>query len=154
MRSIPFFRAIFLLLPLIGTSRALVLLPNSSSSSVDGTTTAEDDLLSTQDVSGDTECAAASAATSFFLSFVSYGNYTALPGDGDDSGGLVPPQVVSMSFAVANEANGVYTICAFPLGYLSGGNPGTWIDDPSWQACADRRVRSLFLSFSFNFFTP
>lgn len=107
-------------------------------------TVEEDDILSTQAVSGNTDCAAASVNTSFFLSFVSYGNYTALPGEGDDSGGLVPQQLVSMSFAIANEANGVYTICAFPLGHLStpttgSGGDATWVDDPSWQACADRK---------------
>ncbi|KAI1777636.1 hypothetical protein F4818DRAFT_320321 [Hypoxylon cercidicola] len=146
MRNV-FFHAVLFLLPLIGTPLALQLLPSSSSegnvsSSSEGNVSSisdEDDLLSTQDVSGNTECASASMATSFFLSFVSYGNYTALPGDGDDSGGLVPPQVVSMSFAVTNEANAVYTVCAFPLGHLSAGSPGTWVDDTSWQACADRR---------------
>ncbi|KAI2612881.1 uncharacterized protein GGS25DRAFT_529417 [Hypoxylon fragiforme] len=84
-------------------------------------------------------CAPSSLSTSFALSFISYGNYTALPGQGDDTG-LVPAQLVSMSFAVANEANGVYTVCAFPLGHLSsGGGGGRWIEDASWQPCADRK---------------
>ncbi|KAI6091081.1 hypothetical protein F4821DRAFT_281637 [Hypoxylon rubiginosum] len=130
---------ILLLSPLIGTPRALLVPlspPPPPSIDISNTAAAANDDLTTQDVSGNTECAAASTTTSFYLSFVSYGNYTALPGTGDD--GVAPPQVVSMSFAVANAANGVYTVCAFPLGYLAGG-PGTWVDDPSWQACADRR---------------
>lgn len=140
---------ILLLSPLIGTPRALLVPlspPPPPSIDISNTAAAANDDLTTQDVSGNTECAAASTTTSFYLSFVSYGNYTALPGTGDD--GVAPPQVVSMSFAVANAANGVYTVCAFPLGYLAGG-PGTWVDDPSWQACADRRVR---LTFFFSFF--
>ncbi|KAI1768858.1 hypothetical protein GGR53DRAFT_313769 [Hypoxylon sp. FL1150] len=145
-----FFHALLLLLslsPLIGTPRAQQpLLPPGipAPSIIDDVrlrTTAADEnllLLSIQNVSGNTECAAASTATYFYLSFVSYGNYTALPGEGDATGGLVPPQVISMSFAVANAATGIYTVCAFPLGYLAGG-PGTWVDDASWQACADRK---------------
>ncbi|KAI0847967.1 hypothetical protein F5Y00DRAFT_270874 [Daldinia vernicosa] len=86
------------------------------------------------------DCAAASTNTTFLLSFISYGNYTAVPGQGDDDGGLVPRQLMSMSFAIANLANGASTTCAFPLGRLSSaGDPATWVDDASWQACADRR---------------
>ncbi|KAI0131665.1 hypothetical protein F4776DRAFT_153661 [Hypoxylon sp. NC0597] len=130
---------IIFLLFLIGTSQSLLLLPLSSN---DNVTTEDNGILSTQDVSGNTECAAASTNASFLLSFISYGNYTALPGQGEDD--VVPTQLVSMSFAIANTANGVYTICAFPLGRVSNrsngsGDPATWIDDTSWKACADRR---------------
>ncbi|KAI1417566.1 hypothetical protein F5Y13DRAFT_184905 [Hypoxylon sp. FL1857] len=135
-------RNIIFILSFIGASHALLL---SSLGNNDPDNAAEDDnILSTQDVSGNTECATASTNTSFLLSFISYGNYTALPGQGEDDGGLVPSQLVSMSFAIANAANGVYTICAFPLGHVSNrsagsGGPTTWIDDTSWRACADRK---------------
>ncbi|KAI1102636.1 hypothetical protein F4804DRAFT_312546 [Jackrogersella minutella] len=139
-----FFRTVLLLLSLTRISRALLLSSHNRDTSGSHSNT-EGETLSTQSVSGNTECAAASSETSFLLSFISYGNYTALPGNGDDDGGLVPRQLVSMSFAVANAANGVYTICAFPLGHLSAkpsngsDAPATWVEDPSWQACADRR---------------
>ncbi|KAI1375030.1 hypothetical protein F4677DRAFT_446938 [Hypoxylon crocopeplum] len=142
MRHVSIRTAILLLFPLAGLSRAQSL-PSYITRHNDTTDEYYDDLLSTQTVSGNTECAAASTATSFQLSFISYGNYTRIPGGGEDDGGLVPGQLVSMSFAVANEANGVYTVCAFPLGHLStpsgSGAPAIWVDDASWQACADRR---------------
>ncbi|KAI1143825.1 hypothetical protein F5Y05DRAFT_362751 [Hypoxylon sp. FL0543] len=135
-------RGLIFLLSLTRASQAILLLPLGNN---DASNAAEDNgTLSTQDVSGNIECAAASTNTSFFLSFISYGNYTALPGQGEDDGGLVPTQLVSMSFAVSNAANGVYTICAFPLGHLANSSTGSrdppaWIDDTSWRACADRR---------------
>ncbi|KAI0840438.1 hypothetical protein F5Y06DRAFT_308745 [Hypoxylon sp. FL0890] len=141
MRSTLSYIAI-IFLSLIRASQALLLVsPGNSDAS---NASEDDDPLSTQDVSGNTECAAASTNTSFFLSFITYGNYTALPGQGEDDGGVVPSQVVSMSFTLSNAANGVDTICAFPLGHLSnrsaGSNdPPTWIDDTSWRACADRK---------------
>ncbi|KAI1393700.1 uncharacterized protein F4822DRAFT_424163 [Hypoxylon trugodes] len=123
----------------IGISQALLLLARNS---IIGATADEDDALTTQAVSGNSDCAAASAETSFSLSFISYGNYTSIPGEGEDD--LSPPQLVSMSFAVSNAANGVYTICAFPLGHLTvpsdgSGAPATWVDNSAWQACADRK---------------
>ncbi|KAI2472004.1 hypothetical protein F4781DRAFT_384959 [Annulohypoxylon bovei var. microspora] len=137
------FCKIFLLLSLTSPARALLPLSRSHGG-VNGIIYDTDGVLATQTASGNTDCAASSLATEFVLSFVSYGNYTALPGQGDDDGGLVPRQLVSMSFAVANAANGVYTICAFPLGHLSkpsndSGAPAQWVDDSSWQACADRK---------------
>ncbi|KAI0887284.1 uncharacterized protein GGS22DRAFT_156626 [Annulohypoxylon maeteangense] len=127
---------ILLLLTLPSPIQALLLLSRSNTDLADAS--------STQSAPGNVECATASLASTFNLSFVSYGNYTALPGQGDDDGGLVPQQLISMSFAVANAANGIYTICAFPLGHLSkSGNdsdaPARWVEDASWQACADRK---------------
>ncbi|KAI0380904.1 hypothetical protein F5Y04DRAFT_281249 [Hypomontagnella monticulosa] len=132
MRTVLFHTAL-LIFSLIEAAPAWLLSPLSNDTA--------DVILAPQAVSGNTECAAASASTSLFLSFVSYGNYTAIPGQGGDE--LVPQQLMSMSFAVTNEANGIYTICAFPLGHSApstgAGSPATWIDDASWQACADRR---------------
>ncbi|OTB08615.1 hypothetical protein M426DRAFT_18709 [Hypoxylon sp. CI-4A] len=135
------------LILLVGASRALLILARSgdisgSNETINDGAVGLDDILATQTVSGNTECAAASSSTSFLLSFISYGNYTILPGEGEDD--LAPKQLVSMSFAISNAANGIYTICAFPLGHLSvpsanSGDPATWIDDASWQACADRK---------------
>ncbi|KAI1096327.1 hypothetical protein F5B19DRAFT_435874 [Rostrohypoxylon terebratum] len=121
---------------------ARALLPLSQSFNISSSIDETEDALTTESTSGNTDCAASSLNTEFLLSFVSYGNYTALPEQGDD--GLVPRQIVSMSFVVANAANDVYTICAFPLGRLTKpGNdsdtPAQWIDDASWQACADRK---------------
>lgn len=139
------FRITLPLFSLIGESQALLHLSHNRNTT---TTTTPDAMLSPQSVAGTSDCAAASTNATFRLSFVSYGNYTALPGQGEDDGGLAPRQLMSMSFAVANGANGVYTICAFPLGHLSGAGagagtgepePATWVDDASWQACADRR---------------
>ncbi|KAI0010154.1 hypothetical protein F4779DRAFT_324880 [Xylariaceae sp. FL0662B] len=90
--------------------------------------------LSPLAVSGNTDCAAASSATTFALSLISYGNYTALPGAID-----ALPQMLSMSFVVGNAANGVSTQCAFALGGSVDGG-GVWVDPgPSWQPCADRK---------------
>ncbi|KAI1661548.1 hypothetical protein F4813DRAFT_344857 [Daldinia decipiens] len=138
------FRITLPLFSLIGESQAL--LPPSHNCAINRTIPIPLPMPpsaapSPQSVAGNSDCAAASASTAFSLSFISYGNYTALPGQGEDDGGLVPRQLMSMSFAVVNAANGVYTVCAFPLGHLSGGGgqPASWVDDASWQACADRR---------------
>jgi len=59
----------------------------------------------------DTNCGAASETTKFQLTFLSYGNWTALPSQVDN-----PIQhLESVSFAVTNVANGVSTVCAFSL---------------------------------------
>ncbi|KAI8963913.1 hypothetical protein F5Y11DRAFT_364662 [Daldinia sp. FL1419] len=145
MKNAPF-HIIPPLFSIIGASRALLLPAHNRSINSNDTppsAPSASDALWPQTVAGSTDCAAGSTNTSFQLTLVSYGNYTALPGQGEDDGGLVPRQVMSMSFAVANEANSVHTICAFPLGHLSGAgssaDPATWVDDASWQACADRR---------------
>ncbi|KAI0439242.1 hypothetical protein F4803DRAFT_568670 [Xylaria telfairii] len=53
-----------------------------------------------------------SSNTTFQLTFISYGNWTALPSEDEN-----PIQhLESVSFAVSNSANGVSTICAFALG--------------------------------------
>ncbi|KAI1457670.1 hypothetical protein F4805DRAFT_457587 [Annulohypoxylon moriforme] len=139
------FCKILLFCSLTSPIQALLLLSrnhdisNSNDNYIESDDT-EEDSPSTQSTSGNTDCATTSTSTSFLLSFISYGNYTALPGPGEDDG-LVPRQLISMSFAVANAANGVYTICAFPLGHLSAPSNGSaeWVDDDSWQACADRK---------------
>ncbi|KAI0105437.1 hypothetical protein GGR51DRAFT_188427 [Nemania sp. FL0031] len=75
--------------------------------------------------SGNTECSAASSNTTFQLTFISYGNWTALPGQ-DES----PIQhLESVSFAVSNAANGVSTVCALSLGVTLSGNPGEVMAD-------------------------
>ncbi|KAI1078413.1 hypothetical protein F5B20DRAFT_228176 [Whalleya microplaca] len=120
------------LLPL--TSSSHLLSPDSAPAAAAVPTNLNLDLAPLA-VSGNTDCAAASAsgAASFALSFISYGNYTALPGSVDTL-----PQLISISFAVTNDANGVSTACAFPLGGLAG--DGTWADSgPAWQPCADRK---------------
>ncbi|KAL7626997.1 hypothetical protein AAE478_003773 [Parahypoxylon ruwenzoriense] len=139
---------------LIGSSQALLpLARNSNSNSNSGHTNNTNDTNDTnilsppllpQSSSGGADRASASTSASFALSFVSYGNYTALPGQGgSDDGSLAPAQLMSMSFAAVNQANGAVTICAFPLGHLSppptAGEPATWVDEPGWQACADRK---------------
>ncbi|KAI1281345.1 hypothetical protein F5Y07DRAFT_412395 [Xylaria sp. FL0933] len=109
---------------------------------------------------GNTNCSEVSSNTTFQLTFISYGNWTALPSQDDN-----PIQhLESISFAVSNAANSVSTVCAFPLSAtLAGG-----VDDltsaaysfpfkgalsvaegrnkarsdsaePAWQACADRK---------------
>ncbi|KAI2630741.1 hypothetical protein GGR54DRAFT_584010 [Hypoxylon sp. NC1633] len=124
--------------------RALVLAPLATLTSISlaeqllwpPNTNNADALLSPQTISGNVDCAAASTTTTFQLRWVSYGNYTAqAPGPGDDT--LTPAQLMSMTFAATNEANGVDTECAFPLGRLAAN--ATWVDDASWQACADRK---------------
>ncbi|KAI1212860.1 uncharacterized protein F4807DRAFT_411768 [Annulohypoxylon truncatum] len=136
-------RKVLLLSSLTNLARAFLLPRNNTNNDDDAVA---GDFPSTQSTSGNTDCAASSTASSFQLSFVSYGNYTALPGQGDDDdGGLVPRQLVSMTLAAANAANGVLTVCAFPLGRLpapagnGSGGPASWVEDASWQACADRR---------------
>ncbi|KAI1633758.1 hypothetical protein F4809DRAFT_622031 [Biscogniauxia mediterranea] len=100
------------------------------------------------------ECAASSASTTFSLRFISYGNYTALPSQGDDA---AVPRLESVSFAVSNAANEVDTLCAFALP-LSGGDGDHDHDHEeeeedrvidgdgdetggagTWQPCADRK---------------
>ncbi|KAI1752356.1 hypothetical protein F4782DRAFT_151469 [Xylaria castorea] len=62
--------------------------------------------------SGNVNCSAASLNTTFQLTFISYGNWTALPSQEEN-----PIQhLESVSFAVSNVANGVSTVCAFSLG--------------------------------------
>ncbi|KAI0114919.1 hypothetical protein F4814DRAFT_448754 [Daldinia grandis] len=142
------FRITLPLLSLTARSQAFHLLSHNRNSdhhnTTTTTTTPPNAAPSPQPTTSNADCAAASPNATIHLSFVSYGNYTALPGQGggDDDGGLAPRQLMSMSFAVANSAHGAHTVCAFPLGHLSGagaGDPGTWVDDASWQACADRR---------------
>ncbi|KAI0542309.1 hypothetical protein GGR58DRAFT_453477 [Xylaria digitata] len=106
---------------------------------------------------GNTNCSAASSNTTFQLTFISYGNWTALPSQDEN-----PIQhLESVSFAVSNVANAVSTVCAFSLGATLSGGTGV-LDDgltlsahPSpftgaspwtavaaageWQACADRK---------------
>lgn len=96
------FHATPFMLFLIGAAPAWLLSPLNSN------TTAEDVILAPQAVSGNTECAAASASTSLFLSFVSYGNYTVIPGQGDEDG-LAPRQLMSMSFAVYVRSSAIYS---------------------------------------------
>ncbi|KAJ2995160.1 hypothetical protein NUW58_g1357 [Xylaria curta] len=56
--------------------------------------------------------------TTFQLTFISYGNWTALPSQDEN-----PIQhLESISFAVSNMANGVSTVCAFPLGVTLSGD--------------------------------
>ncbi|KAI8635077.1 hypothetical protein F5Y19DRAFT_486013 [Xylariaceae sp. FL1651] len=113
---------------------------------------------------GNTNCSTTSLNTTFQLTFISYGNWTALPSQDDQ-----PIQrLESISFAVTNEANGVATVCALPIGVTLSGNPVVLDDLPSsayptaligltswavvtgkddvnmtagavWQACADRK---------------
>ncbi|KAI0858883.1 hypothetical protein F4860DRAFT_516333 [Xylaria cubensis] len=62
-------------------------------------------------VSGNVDCSAASSNTVFQLTFISYGNWTALPAQEEN-----PIQhLESISFAVSNLANGVSTVCAFSV---------------------------------------
>ncbi|KAI1743963.1 hypothetical protein F4680DRAFT_408062 [Xylaria scruposa] len=62
-------------------------------------------------ISGNVDCSAASSNTVFQLTFISYGNWTALPSQEEN-----PIQhLESISFAVSNLANGVSTVCAFSL---------------------------------------
>ncbi|KAI0552058.1 hypothetical protein F4679DRAFT_537525 [Xylaria curta] len=62
-------------------------------------------------IPGNVECSAASSNTVFQLTFISYGNWTALPSQEEN-----PIQhLESISFAVSNLANGVSTVCAFAL---------------------------------------
>ncbi|KAI5924842.1 hypothetical protein F4810DRAFT_96698 [Camillea tinctor] len=100
------------------------------------------------------ECAASSSSTAFFLRFISYGNYTALPSQGDDT---AVPRLESVSFAVSNAANEVDTLCAFALPLSGGGSsdgsdtstgfpPAAGSDGDegtggagAWQPCADRK---------------
>ncbi|KAI1492450.1 hypothetical protein F5X96DRAFT_667689 [Biscogniauxia mediterranea] len=92
------------------------------------------------------ECAASSASTAFSLRFISYGNYTALPSQGDDA---AVPRLESVSFAVSNAANEVDTLCAFALPLSGGGGEeeNRVIDGDgdetggagTWQPCADRK---------------
>ncbi|KAI0179959.1 hypothetical protein GGR52DRAFT_221186 [Hypoxylon sp. FL1284] len=93
--------------------------------------------LAAQDAASDVECAAASAQTTFGLRWVSYGNYTLLPGY--DDGELVPAQSVVMYLGVANRAAAVDSICSFAVGGLANGKPGSWVDDTSFHPCADLR---------------
>ncbi|KAJ3579023.1 hypothetical protein NPX13_g1543 [Xylaria arbuscula] len=72
---------------------------------------------------GNVDCSAASINTTFQLIFISYGNWTALSGDGES-----PQHLESISFAVSNPANAVSTTCAFSLDAAL-----------VWQACADRK---------------
>ncbi|OTB20284.1 hypothetical protein K445DRAFT_17566 [Daldinia sp. EC12] len=125
--------------PLISLSHSLLVLSRNLLPATTGVSSPQPDPISPQQSTPD--CATASLHTSFGLTFISYGNYTALPGQDGGEAVLVPPQVMSMSFAVVNAANGVHTTCAFPLGHLSGAEGGEyiWVDDASWQTCADRR---------------
>ncbi|KAI0816314.1 hypothetical protein GGR55DRAFT_674517 [Xylaria sp. FL0064] len=101
-----------------------------------------------------------SSNTTFQLTFISYGNCTALPSQDDN-----PIQhLESISFAVSNEANSVGTVCAFPLSATLAGGVDELISaaypfpfkgalsvaeggdkarsdsaEPAWQACADRK---------------
>ncbi|KAI8949488.1 hypothetical protein F4801DRAFT_591112 [Xylaria longipes] len=118
--------------------------------------------------SGNVNCSAASSNTTFQLTFISYGNWTALPSQDEN-----PIQhLESVSFAASNAANGVSTVCAFSLGATLSGvleDPASsvypfpltgvpsWIAADSngvaskrqdsayssmganWQACADRK---------------
>lgn len=113
----------------------------SSSSSFSTTTSTEfppaiDATLLPATVSGNTECSAASSNTTFGLTFISYGNWTALPEQGEN-----PIQhLESISFAVTNAANAVSTICAFSLGStLKQKDVGLADAEAAWQACADRK---------------
>ncbi|KAI0867579.1 hypothetical protein GGS24DRAFT_507684 [Hypoxylon argillaceum] len=138
------------------------LLPISSSSSPIYPFPAINAALLPATTSGNTECSAAiryltsvekpptpatekSSNTTFQLTFISYGNWTALPSQDEN-----PIQhLESVSFAVSNAANGVSTVCAFSLGATLTGDPGTadaGVDTDTgadagavWQACADRR---------------
>ncbi|KAI0603014.1 hypothetical protein F4775DRAFT_598171 [Biscogniauxia sp. FL1348] len=100
---------------------------------------------------GTVECATSSASTAFSLRFISYGNYTALPSQGDDA---AVPRLESVSFAVSNAANEIDTLCAFALplsggsegsakrGTGDGGNDGDGDEAAgagTWQPCADRK---------------
>ncbi|KAI1502723.1 hypothetical protein F5X99DRAFT_426900 [Biscogniauxia marginata] len=117
-------------------------------------------LSSTTIATPNADCAAASLSTSFILRFISYGNYTALPSQGDDT---AVPRFESVSFAVANAANGVETLCAFALPLSDGGGGGNSSSSSNntsssrnnnsrgyggmeagpgvgaWQPCADRK---------------
>ncbi|KAI1145291.1 hypothetical protein F4825DRAFT_444257 [Nemania diffusa] len=111
------------------------LLPISSSSSPIYPFPAINAALLPATTSGNTECSAASSNTTFQLTFISYGNWTALPSQDEN-----PIQhLESVSFAVSNAANGVSTVCAFSLGATLTGDPGTADAGAVWQACADRR---------------
>ncbi|KAF2972085.1 hypothetical protein GQX73_g1435 [Xylaria multiplex] len=107
---------------------------------------------------GNTNCSATSSNTTFQLTFISYGNWTALPSQDEN-----PIQhLESVSFAVSNAANAVSTVCAFSLGATLSGDVGvldrglTLSTHPSpftgvsprdaavagageWRACADRK---------------
>ncbi|KAI0481587.1 hypothetical protein F4859DRAFT_512730 [Xylaria cf. heliscus] len=70
--------------------------------------------------SGNVNCSTASSNTTFQLTFISYGNWTALPSQEEN-----PIQhLESVSFAVSNAANGVGTICAFSLSATVSGDAG------------------------------
>ncbi|KAI1429251.1 hypothetical protein F5Y12DRAFT_710156 [Xylaria sp. FL1777] len=109
--------------------------------------------------SGNTNCSAASSNTTFQLTFISYGNWTAQPSQDEN-----PIQhLESFSLAVSNTANAVSTVCAFSLGArpvgvsdghssrayplafegalpVSKGESHTDASTgPAWQACADRK---------------
>jgi hypothetical protein len=72
--------------------------------------------LSPPMIAGNTNCSASSSNTTFELTFISYGNWTALSSQNDN-----PTQhLESVSFAVSNAANSVSTVCAFSLS----DNPG------------------------------
>ncbi|TGJ81075.1 hypothetical protein E0Z10_g7677 [Xylaria hypoxylon] len=109
--------------------------------------------------SGNTNCSTASSDATFQLTFISYGNWTALPSQDEN-----PIQrLESVSFAVYNAANVMSTVCAFSLGVTLSGDPGV-LDNLTlstyplsftgvspraavaatsgvgeWQACADRK---------------
>ncbi|KAI1131664.1 hypothetical protein F5Y10DRAFT_286150 [Nemania abortiva] len=150
----------------------LSLFVSWSSSSSSSFTTIHPDFFPAADAglipttaSGNTECSSASSNTAFQLTFISYGNWTALPGQEES-----PIQhLESVSFAVSNAANGVSTVCAFSLGATLSGGSGALDDsavppwatvvtgtkkgreaadsstevevgvDAAWQACADRK---------------
>ncbi|KAI0448946.1 hypothetical protein F5B21DRAFT_520899 [Xylaria acuta] len=85
-------------------------------------------LLVPATTSGNINCSAASSNTTFQLTFISYGNWTALPSQDEN-----PIQhLESVSFAVSNAANGVSTVCAFSLSSATlSGNPGVAREDSS-----------------------
>ncbi|KAI1338013.1 hypothetical protein F5Y15DRAFT_140523 [Xylariaceae sp. FL0016] len=117
-----------------GIASLYALAPLSSASSLLQDLSAQLDRASEPaTTAGNTDCASLSTNTSFLLSFISTGNYTATTSQDDNI-----QQMVSISFAVTNEANNVYTLCAFPLGYSSSSVAWT-AAGPTWQTCADRK---------------
>ncbi|KAI0133884.1 hypothetical protein BJ170DRAFT_716052 [Xylariales sp. AK1849] len=77
-------------------------------------------------------CAAASLDTSFTIRDISYMEYLTMPGYVDQ-----PPDTITMSFDVTNNANGIETACSFSNGKSEDG----WDDNGSkWYSCGDRTM--------------
>ncbi|KAI3336411.1 hypothetical protein HD806DRAFT_473592 [Xylariaceae sp. AK1471] len=98
---------------LLITFLTLILISSSASAS---SPTPNAALSPITTAAGNTNCSASSSNTTFQLTFISYGNWTASSSQNDN-----PIQhLESVSFAVSNAANEVSTVCAFSLS----DNPG------------------------------